>query len=59
MEGSLRVPFIIRWPGHIPVGVSNEIVHCTDIFTTLALIGGAQLVSVYKGDTDVAFRSSH
>ena len=52
------MPFIIRWPGHIPVGVSNEIVHCTDIFTTLALIGGAQLVSVYKGDTDVAFRSS-
>jgi hypothetical protein len=25
MEGSLRVPFIIRWPGHIPTGrVSNE-----------------------------------
>ena len=20
MEGSLRVPFIIRWPGHVPAG---------------------------------------
>src|SRR5437773_12045333 len=26
MEGSLRVPFIIRWPGRIPAGrMSNEI----------------------------------
>ena len=43
MEGSLRVPFIIRWPGHIPAGgVSNEIVHEVDTFTTFAKIGGAQ-----------------
>jgi arylsulfatase A-like enzyme len=42
MEGSLRVPFIIRWPGHIPAGrVSNEIVHEVDTFTTLAMIAGA------------------
>ena len=28
MEGSLRVPFIVRWPGKVPAGrVSNEIVH--------------------------------
>ncbi len=27
-EGSLRVPFIVRWPGKVPAGkVSNEIVH--------------------------------
>jgi arylsulfatase len=37
MEGSLRVPFIIRWPGRIPAGrVSNEIVHAVDTFTTFA-----------------------
>ena len=41
-EGSLRVPFLIRYPGIIPAGkVSNEIVHLIDIFPTLAeFIGG-------------------
>lgn len=44
MEGSLRVPFIIRWPNHIPAGrVSNEIVHEVDTFTTLATITGASV----------------
>ncbi|WVQ84786.1 hypothetical protein IAT38_006943 [Cryptococcus sp. DSM 104549] len=44
MEGSLRVPFMMRWPGKVPAGVvSNEIVHCTDIYTTLAHIGGAEV----------------
>ncbi|KAH7111215.1 alkaline-phosphatase-like protein [Dactylonectria macrodidyma] len=41
MEGSLRMPFIIRWPGLIPEGVtSNEIVHVTDIFTTIIFMTG-------------------
>ena len=44
MEGSLRVPFIIRWPGRIPAGrVSNEIVHEVDTYTTFARIAGAQV----------------
>jgi arylsulfatase A-like enzyme len=44
MEGSLRVPFIIRWPGRIPAGrVSNEIVHEVDTFTTFAAIAGAAI----------------
>jgi arylsulfatase len=44
MEGSLRVPFIIRWPGRIAAGrVSNEIVHAVDTFTTLAAIVGVPL----------------
>ena len=42
MEGALRVPFIIRWPGKIQPGrVNNEIVHVTDIYPTLARIAGA------------------
>ena len=42
MEGSLRVPFMIRWPGRVPAGgVSNEIVHVTDLYATLARIAGA------------------
>src|SRR5262249_18881330 len=44
MEGSLRTPFIIRWPGRIPAGrVSNEIVHEVDTFTTFAKIAGAKV----------------
>ena len=31
MEGGLRAPFIIRWPGKVPAGrVNNEIVHIVD-----------------------------
>jgi arylsulfatase len=40
-EASLRVPFIVRWPGKIPAGaVNNEIVHEMDVFPTLARICG-------------------
>ena len=42
MEGSLRVPFIIRWPGKVPTGrVSNEMMHETDLYPTLAKLAGA------------------
>lgn len=44
MEGSLRTPFIIRWPGKIAAGrVSNDIVHEVDTFTTLAHLAGASV----------------
>ncbi|MCS5595589.1 MAG: sulfatase-like hydrolase/transferase [Porticoccaceae bacterium] len=41
-EGSLRVPFLIRYPGNIPPRqVSNDIVHLIDVFPTLAnFVGG-------------------
>ena len=43
-EGSLRVPFLIRWPEKIPAGqVSNEVVHQIDLFPTLANIVGIDL----------------
>ncbi|UCD62154.1 MAG: sulfatase-like hydrolase/transferase, partial [Flavobacteriaceae bacterium] len=43
-EGSLRVPFIIRWPNKVPAGkVSNEIVHQMDIYTTIAALTGADI----------------
>lgn len=45
-EGSLRVPFIVRWPDNIPAGsVSNEIVHEMDLYPTIASIVGAELPS--------------
>jgi arylsulfatase len=44
MEGSLRVPFMFRWPGHIAAGgVSNEIVHVTDLFPTFARLAGVEV----------------
>lgn len=42
LEGSLRVPFLIRWPEQIDGGsVTNEIMHITDLYPTLARIAGA------------------
>jgi arylsulfatase len=44
MEGGIRTPFMIRWPGHVPAErVSNEIVHGTDVFPTLARAVGASI----------------
>ena len=44
LEGSLRVPFAIRWPGRIPAGgASNEIVHSMDLFPTLAAFAGGSV----------------
>ncbi|MCY1397450.1 choline-sulfatase [compost metagenome] len=43
-EGGLRVPFLMRWPGKVPVGrVSDEIVHGVDLFPTIARITGASV----------------
>ena len=42
MEGSLRTPCIIRYPGVVPAHVeSNEVVHITDMYTTLINWTGA------------------
>ncbi len=43
-EGSLRVPFLIRWPGKIPANrVSNELFHQIDLFPTISSILGVTL----------------
>jgi len=42
MEGGVRTPCVIRWPGHIKPGqVSNEIVHEVDVFATIKAVAGA------------------
>ena len=44
LEGSLRVAFLIRWPSKVPAGaVSNEIVHQTDLYSTLAKFAGGKV----------------
>ena len=46
MEGGLRVPLIVKWPGHIDKArVSDDIVHVTDLFTTLIEVAGAETPS--------------
>jgi arylsulfatase len=45
MEGGIRTPCIVWWPGHIPAGqISNEIVHELDIFPTIAAAIRADVV---------------
>lgn len=42
MEGGVRTPCVIRWPGRIPAGqVSNDLVHEVDLFPTIAAAVGA------------------
>ena len=41
-EGGIRVPAFIRWPEVIePSTYAGDIVHVTDLYTTLAVIAGA------------------
>lgn len=41
MEGGVRTPCVIRWPGHIKGGqVSNEVIHEVDLFATIAVAAG-------------------
>lgn len=68
MEGSLRVPFIARWPGKIPPdSVSNEIFHVVDIYSTLAAVAetnvpqdrpmdGVNQLPFLKGETQASAR---
>jgi len=42
MEGGIRTPCVIRWPGRIQAGqVSNDVVHEVDLFPTIAAAVGA------------------
>lgn len=44
MEGSLRTPCLVRYPKHVPGGrQSNDVVHITDMFTTIVRWTGADV----------------
>jgi arylsulfatase A len=43
-EGGVRVPGIVRWPGHVPKGTTSDAFWMTiDVLPTLAAITGAEL----------------
>lgn len=40
-EGGLRVPMIVRWPGHVPAGeTTDQVGYFADIMPTLATLAG-------------------
>lgn len=43
-EGGHRVPFIVRWPGHVESGTTcDHLVHQADLIATCAEVAGAEL----------------
>jgi len=50
-EGGIRVPAVVRWPGHVPAGrSSNAVVHMTDLFPTLLAAAGGKPDPAWKVD---------
>jgi len=43
-EGGIRVPFVVRWPGHVPAGATySEPVISLDVFATASAAAGLEL----------------
>lgn len=44
-EGGIRLPFIVRWPGHAPAGRVDEqsVIAAVDLLPTFCALGGAKL----------------
>jgi arylsulfatase A-like enzyme len=69
-EGGLRVPFIVRWPGHVPAGTTSDAMLClTDVLATFAALLGDELpdgagedsfdaLSAWKGEPGSRVRES-
>lgn len=51
-EGGVRVPFIVRWPGHTPAGVKNDktVFTAIDMLPTICAAAGVTLPDDHKGD---------
>ncbi|MFC2115426.1 arylsulfatase, partial [Bacteroidota bacterium] len=52
-EGGFRVPFIVRWPGHIEEGVvSDRMINLVDIFATIQELTSGQVLSPDEAGAD-------
>lgn len=51
-EGGIRLPFIVRWPGHVPAGQVDDtsLIHAVDLLPTLTAIGRGTLPEGYVRD---------
>jgi len=51
-EGGINVPFIARWPGHIPAGKVDDtsLISAVDLLPTFCEIAGAKLPEGYQPD---------
>lgn len=50
-EGGMRMPCLMRWPGHIPAGrVCDEVCSTLDFLPTLAAMAGASIGADHKID---------
>ncbi len=53
-EGGQRVPFIVKWPGHIPAGtICNKLGCAVDILPSFAEIAGAELPELKIDGTSI------
>jgi len=50
-EGGTRVPFVVRWPGHVSAGTSNALVCQIDLLASLARLTGQSLGSADLRDS--------
>lgn len=45
-EGGFRVPFLVRWPGHVPAGtVCDEMISLVDMYSTIAAVIDRQVAA--------------
>ena len=51
-EGGVRVPFLVRWPGHTPASAVNTtpVLSAVDLLPTVCAAAGITLPSDYRGD---------
>jgi len=51
-EGGIRLPLIVRWPGHTPAGVKDNttVITALDLLPTLCAAAGVCLPADYRGD---------
>jgi arylsulfatase A-like enzyme len=51
-EGGHRIPFLVRWPGHVPAGTTSKQTTClTDLLATCADVLGATLPAAAAEDS--------